>query len=835
MPLSPMTTMPRLIPSCSLLALLCAPAAAQCTNPWSAENVPVGLWDEAHAVHRWDRDGAGPLPEVWVFAGDFTGAGTINANRIVTFDPATTTWAPLGAGVNGVVVAMTTLPNGNLVVAGEFTMAGGTPMNRIAVWNGSTWAPMGPGFDSAVYALTVRPNGNLVAGGSFTVPGSTSKAVAEWNGSVWSPVGSLGPAGSVRAFATLPNGDLLATGASLQLTSGGPNQWVIRWNGTAWTPFGTAAVEQPFFTFNRALLVRANGDVVLSGDYVFLLGGGFGYVVTWNGTSWTPMYLGVNSPPQRLCELTTGELVAAGQDVSKWTGTSWASFAPATGGGSVHSLAVLPAGGLLIAGEFDGGPNVIGAARWNGTTWLPVGAGGWFGEKPRVTVLPDGSIVVAITTTPFCYVGLCSASGITALGSGAGSVSALATLQNGDVIAAGAFTHFAGTAMNRIARWNGTSWSELGTGIGTVSTDYVAALAVAPNGDLVAGGRFTSAGGVPANSIARWNGTSWSALGGGFPSGGQVAALTVLTNGDVIAGGELASGTGPLAHIARWNGTSWLPLGPGLNQPPYDLAARHDGSVAACGLFTLPGPFGSTPQPGVAIWSPAAGTWTGLGTLNGGSIDTVLTAANGDLLIGGLFNNYSSLPLQNIARWNGTAWSGFGPAAARDLALAPNGDVAVAGGVAQPGGVQSPLVARLSTTCPAIVTPLGAACSGAGASPTLAATSLPWLRTTFRSRATGLPANSLALEVLGHTSLSVPLIAILPQGIAGCTLTTNPEVLNLHVPNAGAVDLALPLGSSIAFVGTNLYQQVVALSFGPSFDLVALTSSNSLQLTKGSF
>ena len=131
----------------------------------------------------------------------------------------------------------------------------------------------------------------------------------------------------------------------------------------------------------------------------------------------------------------------------------------------------------------------------------------------------------------------------------------------------------------------------------------------------------------------------------------------------------------------------------------------------------------------------------------------------------------------------------------------------------------------------------GAGCTGAGGNPTLVATSLPWLGSTFRSRATGLPANALAIEVLGLTSLSppLPLAAILPQGLAGCTLTAFPDVLFVHVPIGGVVELALPLPNTIAFVGNRIYQQVAALSLSASFDIVALTSSNSLELVKGWF
>ena len=36
------------------------------------------------------------------------------------------------------------------------------------------------------------------------------------------------------------------------------------------------------------------------------------------------------------------------------------------------------------------------------------------------------------------------------------------------------------------------------------------------NGDVIVAGRFTFAGETPANAIAAWNGSSWSALGSGL-------------------------------------------------------------------------------------------------------------------------------------------------------------------------------------------------------------------------------------------------------------------------------------------------------------------------------
>ena len=57
-------------------------------------------------------------------------------------------------------------------------------------------------------------------------------------------------------------------------------------------------------------------------------------------------------------------------------------------------------------------------------------------------------------------------------------------------------------------------WSALGSGMNQV----VAALAVSGT-NLYAGGYFTMAGGVSANCIAKWDGSAWSALGSGISGG----------------------------------------------------------------------------------------------------------------------------------------------------------------------------------------------------------------------------------------------------------------------------------------------------------------------------
>src|SRR2546426_3380503 len=105
--------------------------------------------------------------------------------------------------------------------------------------------------------------------------------------------------------------------------------------------------------------------------------------------------------------------------------------------------------------------------------------------------------------------------------------------------------------------------------------DGVLALAVSGS-DLYAGGEFTTAGGSAANYIAKWNGSSWAALGSGIDSG-LVSALAV-SGSDLYAGGYFGSAGGSAANsIAKWDGSSWTALGSGMNGGVGGLAGAGRG------------------------------------------------------------------------------------------------------------------------------------------------------------------------------------------------------------------------------------------------------------------
>ena len=113
------------------------------------------------------------------------------------------------------------------------------------------------------------------------------------------------------------------------------------------------------------------------------------------------------------------------------------------------------------------------------------------------------------------------------------------------------------------------------------------------------GGTFTSIGGAPASRVAVWNGTAWSALGGGV--GNRVFDLKRY-RGELFATGEFTTAEGsPAAYVARWNGTAWSAMGSGLNARGFALAVYRD-TLFVGGDFTQAG---GRYAVGVSSWATA--------------------------------------------------------------------------------------------------------------------------------------------------------------------------------------------------------------------------------------
>src|SRR5262249_55190409 len=79
----------------------------------------------------------------------------------------------------------------------------------------------------------------------------------------------------------------------------------------------------------------------------------------------------------------------------------------------------------------------------------------------------------------------------------------------------GALKHVGGLTVNRIARFDGERWENLGSGIDGARTIALATFDDGTGSALYVGGFFSGAGEVDAANVARWDGRHWSALGAG--------------------------------------------------------------------------------------------------------------------------------------------------------------------------------------------------------------------------------------------------------------------------------------------------------------------------------
>src|SRR5262249_45825741 len=82
-------------------------------------------------------------------------------------------WVQIGGDMNGPASpphAALAVCRGDLIAAGLFSTAGGTPVSNIARWDGSAWQPLDAGVNGETFALLVTDD-TLVAAGAFTMAG----------------------------------------------------------------------------------------------------------------------------------------------------------------------------------------------------------------------------------------------------------------------------------------------------------------------------------------------------------------------------------------------------------------------------------------------------------------------------------------------------------------------------------------------------------------------------------------------------------------------------------------------------------------------------------------
>ena len=628
------------------------------------------------------------------------------------------------------------------------TTSGGAALDPLRLARGATcvpsWLPTfgaQPGVSGQINALAVYDGGDgpeLYVGGNFSsAGGAPATGVAKWNGSSWSGVGV--PGAFVNALVVFDDGTGPALYAGGNFTEGGgEGNRIARWDGSSWSTLGSGLDEAVY-----ALAVYDDGGgpaLYAGGDFLNAGGEPANRIAKWDGVSWSALGDGIGGADfpfvyaLAVFDDGSGSALYAGgifttaggvpaNHIARWNGSSWSALASGTNGW-VRAMAVHDDGGgpdLYVGGMFSsaGGSPASRVARWDGTSWSALGAG--VGAQVNALAVYDdgggpalyvgGGFTMAAHGAPANQIAKWDGSSWSALGSNNLDqlVTSLAVYDDGNgaaLFVGGWFTIAGSAGANRIARWDGAGWSSLGNGL----TDSVTALAVHDDGDgpaLYAAGLFLSAGGVLTNRIARWDGASWSALGAGV--GGSVYALASHDDGSgpalYVGGGFNSAGGAPRLRIARWNGTSWSGLGTGMNHNVYALAVYDDGggpALYAGGEFTSAG---GVPASRIAKWNGSS--WSALGSGLNSDVEALAVHDDGGgpaLYAGGDFWTAGGAPAEGIAKWNGSSWSALGvgldgPIGARVYALEVHDDgfgpaLYAAGNFMEAGGNPANNVAR---------------------------------------------------------------------------------------------------------------------------------------------
>jgi len=313
----------------------------------------------------------------------------------------------------------------------------------------------------------------------------------------------------------------------------------------------------------------------------------------------------------------------------------WSALA--AGANGTVNASVVYGSELYIAGDFTSPGNKIG--KWNGASWSTVGV-------PNI-----------------------------------GAIRAL-TVFGTDLWAGGD----SGTA-----KWDGASWTNTSTGLGTYTTIY--ALSVY-NGVLYAG---------KDKGMRVWNGTSsaWEYVGTNYPTD-TVASLAVF-NGELYAGGWFTglNGGGTGNRLAKWNGSTWIMVGYGFDNAVLSLEV-YNSQLYAGGYFNNACLNNScSSKTATVLLSKLNGsTWEETGASPNHGV-TSMAVYNNKLYIGGRFTALGVIAnTGHVGRYDGASWEAVGTGIAGDNTvyvntLMPYGADIVAGGTfTTAGGNAANRVAR---------------------------------------------------------------------------------------------------------------------------------------------
>jgi hypothetical protein len=577
----------------------------------------IGEFDGLVRTLAWYDD------ELWVAGWNQITTAATPIQGLAVWDGAT--WnGPPGGPLDG--FAFELVKDGDdLLVGGSFAQIGGIAAANVATFDGTSWRALD--FPNvAVYALARDASNELYAGGTFGDQFGPTGGFAHWNGTAWELAGGGLANRSLDGVVTdlaLHDGSLYVSGCFL--TAGGGDDTpgavvsrsVARFDGT-WHSLDddTQGVLAPWieplacgdegpasvWDVSRQRLFSDGDRILLGGSFPGVAGVMSQSVIAHDSTGWVPQGpagLGLGGSIDRIGASSSCDVWGLGQishvagtptqaRVVHFTGDGWETVTDSIPHDAYcPGFAVSPAGEVAVGCMiFPPKGDAVGRIyRVSGTQLVQVG-----GDVPLVQTIaydPEGHLWVGGGGATG-YLGRLDGDTLTIVEDGFDQpVTQLDPVSSTDVIAAGSFTKVGALDASRIARWDGTTWHALGDGApGMV-------MAVAHDATKVYISTYDEGNGMYL--LGAFDGTTWTELA--TPDAGitpvsyfNFNALHVLSNGWILAGGTAWLDTDTSARGAFvFKDGHFTPLGGGVHGVGISgIAATSDaiwvaGSIAEAG------------------------------------------------------------------------------------------------------------------------------------------------------------------------------------------------------------------------------------------------------------
>lgn len=598
-----------------------------------------------------------PNGEVYL-GGTFTFVNGASRSFLARFNPDGSS-ANFIAVLDGGVSAIALTYDGKLVIGGDFTTVNGKPRARLARLfpDGALDEAFQADADAGVFGLVVQQDGSVVACGSFqNVDGRVHRRMVRV-----SPSGSVDDGfnpnvdDDIYALALMEN-DHLLIGGSFFSVNGTPRSRIARLdsNGVLDTGFDPGAAG---FVF--AIAVQSDGQ--------YLVGGDFGVTrIDSAGTVDSIFNPNADGAVRSIAAQADGRIFLGGDFQNLGTDAR-------------RGIALVNADGSLVT-AFDAGANgnVGGIALQADGKILVTGGFGTIGTQSRNFVARlSGYPAPQALTVP-------STIRVQWLRSGGPELTSVFFNQSND---------------------GGISWTGLGYGTRIAGGWEITGVNLLTSDTVNAVGRTASGGGNGSSGLVETVAT-FPVLDPDFLPNpdGAVFAMAMQPDGQIVAGGSFSDLDGsPRANLARvgFDGV----LDPGFtastDSSVRSIAVLNDGRLLIAGTFTL---VNSASKVGLARLNPDGSTDLTFTIDVDAAVNCLLVQPDGKILLGGAFSQCGGAARNRLARLNadGTLDATFDPGvtgnAVHSLARQQNGDILIGGDFTQVVGTNRNNLARINAT-----------------------------------------------------------------------------------------------------------------------------------------